>query len=246
MSARLRVFLIGLAREDLDALRLRLSRDAAIDVAGEEDDRDRRAERLGGAADEIGCPRPQGGVGHRRAVRHAREGVGGEGAVLLVSDEDVSDRVLPGQRVVVGQRLEASHAERVVDSVALEHGHDGLAAYFPLDVTDEAATAAVVRAVVDTFGRLDALVHAAGVLGETPDPMRTSTAEFERVLTINATGTFTIVRESAQATDALIRASQAASEAGARLEAIRELQDVVREATATITVLQQSQLAAPP
>jgi hypothetical protein len=55
-----------------------------------------------------------------------------------------------------------------------------------------------------------------------------------------------LVRESAQATEALIRASQAAPEAGARLEAIRELEDVVREATATITVLQQSQLAAPP
>ena len=34
MSARLRVFLIGLSREDLDALRLRVSRDAAVDVVG--------------------------------------------------------------------------------------------------------------------------------------------------------------------------------------------------------------------
>jgi DNA-binding NarL/FixJ family response regulator len=34
VSARLRVFLIGLAREDLDALRVRLSHDAAVEVVG--------------------------------------------------------------------------------------------------------------------------------------------------------------------------------------------------------------------
>jgi two-component system nitrate/nitrite response regulator NarL len=34
VSVRLRVFLIGLSREDLDALRLRVSRDAAVDVVG--------------------------------------------------------------------------------------------------------------------------------------------------------------------------------------------------------------------
>jgi NAD(P)-dependent dehydrogenase (short-subunit alcohol dehydrogenase family) len=73
------------------------------------------------------------------------------------------------------------------------------AGYYDLDVTDEAATAQVVADVLLTYGRIDVLVHAAGVLGETADPLRTSTAEFERIMTVNATGTFTIVRETARA-----------------------------------------------
>ena len=76
---------------------------------------------------------------------------------------------------------------------------DSAAAYFDLDVTDEVAVTAVIADVVARFGRIDALVHAAGVLGETPHPLETSTAEFQRIMTINATGTFTIVRETAQA-----------------------------------------------
>lgn len=73
------------------------------------------------------------------------------------------------------------------------------AGYYDLDVTDEAATAQVVADVVSTYGRIDVLVHAAGVLGETADPLQTSTSEFERILNINTTGTFTIVRETAHA-----------------------------------------------
>ncbi|WPO88834.1 SDR family oxidoreductase (plasmid) [Herbiconiux sp. KACC 21604] len=74
-----------------------------------------------------------------------------------------------------------------------------LSGYHSLDVTDESAVALAISRIVSTHGRIDALVHAAGVLGETPDPMRTSTAEFERIMSINTTGTFTIVRETGQA-----------------------------------------------
>jgi NAD(P)-dependent dehydrogenase (short-subunit alcohol dehydrogenase family) len=70
-----------------------------------------------------------------------------------------------------------------------------IAGFYELDVTDEQRTADVVRQVVAEHGRIDVLVHAAGVLGGTPDPMVTSTEEFERIMRINATGTFTIARE---------------------------------------------------
>jgi len=68
-----------------------------------------------------------------------------------------------------------------------------------LDVTDEARTIDVVRGVVADHGRIDVLVHAAGVLGGTPDPLVTTTEEFERIMRINASGTFTITREVANA-----------------------------------------------
>ncbi|MFJ3024318.1 SDR family oxidoreductase [Streptomyces tendae] len=64
-------------------------------------------------------------------------------------------------------------------------------------VTDEQQTAEVVRRITAEHGRIDVLVHAAGVLGGTPDPLATMTEEFERTMRINATGTFTITREVA-------------------------------------------------
>ncbi|WP_051764876.1 SDR family NAD(P)-dependent oxidoreductase [Streptomyces sp. NRRL F-5135] len=72
-----------------------------------------------------------------------------------------------------------------------------IAGFSELDVTDEQQTAEVVRRTVAEHGRIDVLVHAAGVLGGTPDPLATTTEEFERTMRINATGTFTITREVA-------------------------------------------------
>ncbi len=72
-----------------------------------------------------------------------------------------------------------------------------IAGFYELDVTDEQQTSDVVRQVADEHARIDVLVHAAGVLGGTPDPMVTTTEEFERIMRINATGTFTITREVA-------------------------------------------------
>lgn len=74
-----------------------------------------------------------------------------------------------------------------------------LAAFHELDVTDERRTRDVVHGLVAEHGRIDVLVHAAGVLGGTPDPLVTTTDEFERVMHINASGTFTISREVANA-----------------------------------------------
>lgn len=74
-----------------------------------------------------------------------------------------------------------------------------LAGFHELDVTDEQLTRDVVQKVLAEHGRIDVLVHAAGVLGGTPDPLVTTTEEFERVMGINATGTFTITREVANA-----------------------------------------------
>lgn len=72
-----------------------------------------------------------------------------------------------------------------------------LAGFHELDVTEERQVADVVYRVVAEHGRIDALVHAAGVLGGTPDPLATTSEEFERIMRINATGTFTITREVA-------------------------------------------------
>jgi Dehydrogenases with different specificities (related to short-chain alcohol dehydrogenases) len=102
----------------------------------------------------------------------------------------------------IGSSMVSAYAEGGATVIAADRGGEkpeAAVAYFDLDVTDEQATAAAVADIIARYGRIDALVHAAGVLGETPDPLKTSTSEFARIMTINATGTFTIVRETAQA-----------------------------------------------
>jgi NAD(P)-dependent dehydrogenase (short-subunit alcohol dehydrogenase family) len=73
-----------------------------------------------------------------------------------------------------------------------------LAGFFPLDIISEEQCATVVRDTTAKYGRIDALVHAAGVLGPTPDIMKTTTEEFDSIMRINASGTFSMVRETAQ------------------------------------------------
>jgi NAD(P)-dependent dehydrogenase (short-subunit alcohol dehydrogenase family) len=62
--------------------------------------------------------------------------------------------------------------------------------FVPADITDEAAIAAVLAAVPD---RLDGIVHAAGVAGGGPVHLL-DRSEWERVITINLTGTFLVAK----------------------------------------------------
>jgi NAD(P)-dependent dehydrogenase (short-subunit alcohol dehydrogenase family) len=64
-----------------------------------------------------------------------------------------------------------------------------------LDVTDEAATEALVRSVHADLGRVDGVVTAAGVAGGGPVHM-VPRDEWERVLRINLTGTFLTVKHA--------------------------------------------------
>jgi NAD(P)-dependent dehydrogenase (short-subunit alcohol dehydrogenase family) len=73
-----------------------------------------------------------------------------------------------------------------------------LADFFPLDVTSEEQCSAVVQDITAKYGRIDVLIHAAGVLGTTPDIMETTTEEFESIMRINTSGTFSMVRETAK------------------------------------------------
>ena len=100
-----------------------------------------------------------------------------------------------GQDVVRG--LTARGDEVVCADLVAPVSEDGVH-FLPLDVTDESACAAAVARVRRDYGRLDALIHAAGVLGDTPDPLHTPTTEFERVMRINASGTYSMTREAAQ------------------------------------------------
>ena len=63
----------------------------------------------------------------------------------------------------------------------------------PLDVTDPQAVENFLQQVAAKFGRIDALVHAAGIMKRCP-AADLSIADFERVLKVNLTGNFIVAQ----------------------------------------------------
>jgi 3-oxoacyl-[acyl-carrier protein] reductase len=109
--------------------------------------------------------------------------------------------VVTGGNGGIGAAMVAAYVELGATVINSDRGPTPVgeaAAYYDLDVTDETAVKAMLADVVEKYGRIDVLLHAAGVLGDTVDPMSTTTAEFERIMTINGAATFTVTRETAQ------------------------------------------------
>jgi NAD(P)-dependent dehydrogenase (short-subunit alcohol dehydrogenase family) len=79
-----------------------------------------------------------------------------------------------------------------------------------VDVRDEDAVAAAVAAVVAAHGRLDAVVHAAGVAGGGPVHL-VAADEWDRVVDVNLKGTFLVGKH---ATAAMLRQEPVAGERG--------------------------------
>jgi len=109
------------------------------------------------------------GMGRAIAVRLAAEGG-------RVTASDVSS---PGLEELAGRAREEGWADRLQTAV--------------LDVSDEAAVDSVVAEAVARQGRLDALVNAAGIL-RAVHTAECSTELWDRVLRVNLTGTFLVIR----------------------------------------------------
>jgi NAD(P)-dependent dehydrogenase (short-subunit alcohol dehydrogenase family) len=95
-----------------------------------------------------------------------------------------------GAKVVAG----SSSADKV-DAMRKElgAGHDAL----QLDVADEKSVVAAVAHTTRKFGRIDAVVNAAGVIKKEPS-LNLSVAEFERIIRINLTGSFIVAQAAAR------------------------------------------------
>lgn len=66
-----------------------------------------------------------------------------------------------------------------------------------LDVCDESSVAAAVKHVAKRFGRIDALVNAAGITKKQP-ALDVPVAEFERIVRVNLTGSFVVAQAVAR------------------------------------------------
>jgi NAD(P)-dependent dehydrogenase (short-subunit alcohol dehydrogenase family) len=106
-------------------------------------------------------------------------------------------RGLAGKTVVVtgaASGIGRATAARLVEEGANVVGLD-IADESAVDVTDEDAVAAAIDAAADEFGRLDGVVHAAGMAGGGPVHL-VDAATWETVLRVNLTGTFFVAKHA--------------------------------------------------
>jgi NAD(P)-dependent dehydrogenase (short-subunit alcohol dehydrogenase family) len=89
-----------------------------------------------------------------------------------------------GAKVVVADVLE-KEGSAVATSIVSGGGE---AMFIRLDVSDEGQWQEAVRATVARYGRLDIVVNNAGISGAVPDRM--STEYFDKLMAVNARGTF--------------------------------------------------------
>ena len=111
-------------------------------------------------------------------VTGAASGIG-EATALLFADE--------GASVVVADRDEA-RGEQVVEAI---RGRGAQALFAKTDVSKPEDVQAMIRAAVETYGRLDVIFNNAGIEGEMNKPTADCTLEnWHRVIEINLTGVF--------------------------------------------------------
>lgn len=91
-----------------------------------------------------------------------------------------------GAKVVVSDVNDTAGAE----TVALIEGEGGRAMYVHADVSDAAQVEALVKAAVDTYGRLDAAVNNAGIGGESAPVAEYSLEGWNKIIGINLNSVF--------------------------------------------------------
>ena len=94
-----------------------------------------------------------------------------------------------GARVSLWDRSEAA-----LDDAAKAIAQPASVAVRLVDVTDQDAVESALAADVAAFGRIDALVNNAGILGEVRPLWETTPADFRRVLDVNLVGAYLCLR----------------------------------------------------
>lgn len=121
------------------------------------------------------------GIGRECAKGFAREGAAG---IALL---DLNDEAL----LTVKQEIEETINSKRDTPCRLET--------FRLDVSNEDQVNNVVKTIVDAFGRIDYVVNAAGIAKKHPGGAAfAETSDWRRVIDINLTGTFFVLRAAAQ------------------------------------------------
>ena len=97
----------------------------------------------------------------------------------------IAQRFVAAGAAVAVVDLDAEACEAAVAEIGKDGGR---ALAFGIDVTDESQVERMTQTVVDEFGRYDALVCSAGIVGRNAFAWETSVDEWRHVLDVNLTG----------------------------------------------------------
>ncbi|KAI1174889.1 hypothetical protein F4777DRAFT_588882 [Nemania sp. FL0916] len=116
------------------------------------------------------------GIGRACALLFAELGAAG----LLIADSDSK-----------------SAREVAFEASGLTHRSDFLTDYVEVDVTDEKSVEAMFLHMTELFGRMDYCVHSAGISLQSYNPVaKTSSQEFQKLMSVNAHGTFLVTKSA--------------------------------------------------
>jgi NAD(P)-dependent dehydrogenase (short-subunit alcohol dehydrogenase family) len=96
-------------------------------------------------------------------------------------------------RVEGAQVAIAGRRKNMLEAAALEIGEDLFCC--PCDITDEAAVRSMIKDVVAKFGRIDVMVHSAGINPDRTDLPETDLDTFRNTMEASVTGAFLVARE---------------------------------------------------
>ncbi len=120
-------------------------------------------------------------------------GAAREGRVAIVTGGASGIGAATGERLAhdgFAVAIADLHQGRAGDAVAGIAGAGGRACAVPVDVSREDSVRAMVTAVLERFGRIDALVNNAGIAGEAAPAWELPAGEWERVLGIDLSGVY--------------------------------------------------------
>lgn len=110
---------------------------------------------------------------------------GGAGQLGLLFAREIAERAQDARIILVGRS--ALRGEQKAELEAIKQRHGGEVAYYSLDVTDRAAVGELIERVTREHGRLNGVIHAAGIIDDAYLIKKTDEAA-ARVLSVKARG----------------------------------------------------------
>lgn len=130
---------------------------------------------------------------HNRNMPHQSLDIAGKVCLITGGTSGLGRAIALGFAQAGASVVAGSSSAEKVSAIQKELGTDHLGVR--IDVSDESSVRGAIESTVARFGRLDAVVNAAGVIKRQP-ALEMPPAEFERIVRVNLTGSFIVAQQA--------------------------------------------------